>query len=86
MCLNENYSGGWVSKHLSDMFPIRNVFKQGVALLPLPFNSASTYAIKRVQVNKDGLKLNGILQFLVYAEDINILGRSIHSIKKNSGL
>jgi len=86
MCLNETYSRGWVSKHLSDMFPIKNVFKQGDALLPLLFNSASTYAIRRVQVNKNGLKLNGTHQLLVYAEDINILGGSIHSIKKNSGL
>jgi hypothetical protein len=39
----------------------------------------------RVQVNKDGLKLNGTHQLLVYADDINLLGRSIHTIRKNSG-
>jgi hypothetical protein len=50
----------------------------------LVFNSASEYAIKRVQVRKDGFKLNGTHQLLVYAEDINILGGSIHTIKKNS--
>ena len=70
---------------MSDMFPIKNVFKQGNVLLPLFFNSASGYAIRRVQVNKDGLKLNGIHQLLVYAEDINILGGSIHTINKKSG-
>jgi len=31
------------------------------------------YAIKRVQVNQDGLKLNGTHQILVHASDINIL-------------
>jgi hypothetical protein len=30
------------------------------------------------------LKLNGTQQFLVYADDVNILGRSAHAIKKNT--
>ena len=36
-----------------------------------------------VQVNQDGLKLNGT-QLLVYADDVNILGGSIHTLKENS--
>ena len=40
-------------------------------------------AIKRVQVNQDVLKLNGTLQLLVYADDGNILSRSVHTMKKN---
>jgi hypothetical protein len=40
------------------MFPVKNGLRQD-ALTPLPFNFASKYAIRRVQVNQDGFKLNG---------------------------
>ena len=34
--------------------------------------------------NQDGLKLNGTHQILVYADDVNILGGSIHTVKENA--
>ena len=40
--------------------------------------------MRRVQVNQDGLKLNGTHQLLVYADDVNILGGSTHAIRKNT--
>ena len=52
--------------------------------LQLFFNFALEYAIRGVQVNRDSLKLNGIHQLLVYGDDVNILGRSIRNVKKNT--
>ena len=48
------------------------------------FNFALEYVIKRVQVNQDGLKLNGTHQLLAYADDVNILGGSAHTVKENA--
>jgi len=46
-------------------------------------NFALEYAIRRVHVNHDGLKLNGAHQLLVYA-DVNILGGSVHTVNENA--
>ena len=48
------------------------------------FNFALDFAIRRVQVNQDGLKLNGTHQLLVYAGDVNVLGGSVLTIEKNT--
>jgi hypothetical protein len=66
------------------MFPIKNGLKRGDALSALLFNFALEYVIRRVQVNQDGLKLNGTQQLLVSVDDINILGRSVHTVEKNT--
>jgi hypothetical protein len=55
---------------------------EGAALLPMLFNFAVEYAFQRVQVNQDGLRLNGTLQLLVYVDDVNTMGGNIHTTKK----
>jgi hypothetical protein len=47
------------------------------------FNFAFKYAIRKVQGNQVGLKLNGTHQLLAYA-DVNLLGHNIATINTNT--
>jgi hypothetical protein len=73
-----------LGKHLSDNFSIQNGLKKGNSLSPLLFNLALEYAIRKVQENQVGLKLNGTHQPLVYADDMNLPGDYIDITKKST--
>jgi hypothetical protein len=45
----------------------------------LLFNFALEYAIRKVQVNQDGMKLNGAQQLLVYSDYVDVLGGSVRT-------
>jgi hypothetical protein len=66
------------------MFPIKNGLKREDALSTFLSNFALVYAIRKVQVNQDSLKLNGTHQRLFYADVGDILSGNVHTLKKNT--
>jgi hypothetical protein len=59
-----------IGKHLSDLFLIQNDMIRGDASSPLLSNVALECAIRKVQDNKEELKLNRTRQFLVFADNV----------------
>jgi hypothetical protein len=68
---------------LADSFRIQNGLKQGDVLSPQFFNFALEYAIRKVQENQVGLKLNGTHQLLAFADNVNLLEDNIDTMVKN---
>ena len=67
------------------MFSIKNCLKNREdALTQLLLNFVVEYAIRRVQVNQDDLKINGKHQLLAYADNFNILGGRVCTVKENA--
>jgi transcriptional regulator with PAS, ATPase and Fis domain len=45
-------------------------------------NSASKYAIRKVQENQKELEMNGTYHTLVYADDTDVLGENMNTIRR----
>jgi rRNA pseudouridine-1189 N-methylase Emg1 (Nep1/Mra1 family) len=63
------------------MHIVQRTHKREMLLLS---NYALEYAIRKIQENKQELKMNGTHQLLVYAADDNLLGQNINIIKQNA--
>jgi hypothetical protein len=60
------------------------LFETRRCFIALLFNCAFEYAIRRIQVSQDGLKLNGTHHILIHADDVNIFGENVHVVEKNT--
>jgi len=47
-------------------------------------NFAVQYSVRKVQANQECLELNSTHQFLVYDDDVNMLGGSTYTVNKNT--
>jgi hypothetical protein len=52
----------------------------------LLYSFALEYAIRRVQENQEGLKLKRTHQHWAHADDVNVVGENIHTMKKTQRL
>jgi len=79
MSPNETCNSVRRGKNLSDMFPINEWFDTRFSI------AISSQLCFRIRI-QDDLKVNGTYQLLVYADDLNILGGSVYTIKENAKL
>lgn len=75
MCLNKTHSKIHITKQLSHTFPIKNGPQRGDALLSLLFIFTLEYAMRKVQGNQAGLKMNRTHQFLIN-DNVNSLEKT----------
>jgi len=52
--------------------------------LPLLYSFALEYVIRKMQGKQDGMKLKSKHQLLIYGDNVNILGGSVHTVKENT--
>jgi hypothetical protein len=86
MCWNKSCNEFHIGKPLPDTFPIQNGRKQRDCLRPLHFYVALEYTITKVQEIQVGPKWYRTHQFLVCADDVNLLGDSTNAIEKTQKL
>lgn len=67
-------------------YPVQKVLKLGTALSPLLFNFSLKFIIRKGQENQESLKLERMYPLLFHENDMNLLDKSLYSIKKTQAL
>lgn len=71
-----------IQNQLSEPFTITKGLKQGDGLAPTLFNIALYYVIRKMSVSGSGTLLNKTTQIAAYADDINIMSRTLPAVKE----
>lgn len=71
-----------IRNQLSNSFVTGEGLRQGDPLATLLFNIALESAIRRTEVARNGTIFQKSIQFLAYADDIDIVGRNLSSVKE----
>jgi hypothetical protein len=70
-----------IKNDCSDSFETRQGFRQGDVLSTLPFNVVIEAVVRRAKLQTTGTIFNKQTQLLGYADDIDIVGRSLEAIR-----
>jgi hypothetical protein len=70
--------------NICDNFPIQNDLKTRRCFIATAFNITSEYAIRSMKTSWDSNEVEYI-QLLASADDVNLLGNDIDTIKKSTG-
>jgi hypothetical protein len=80
MCQNKVYSRVRIDKHICLTCFLLGMFRNKMFCRHCLFNFALDYAIRRVHISQYGLKVSSKHQLLVYADDVSVLGGSVHTV------
>jgi hypothetical protein len=71
-----------IQNQLSELFTTKRGLREGDALACLLFNVALEWAIKKSGIETRGTILHKSIHVLAFADDINIIGRSLRVVKE----
>lgn len=73
-------------QYLRDTFPIQIDLKQEETLSLWLYKFTLEYVTMKVQEIQLWLKMNGAQQFLVCADDVNLMGDNIYTTRRNTDI
>lgn len=82
MCVHGNTTRVRVGKALSESFEVTTGLKQGDAMSPLLFNIVLDKAVRYAQIKTELLTTDGPRLLLAYADDIDLMGNTVASVKE----